>query len=239
MKDNGTMNTSEGVPAPIVCCQQLSKSFRLPEGELHLLNRVDFELHAGETVSLVGESGSGKSTFLNVLAGLEPADEGKIFWRKRSVGIKAAAGLAPLRGRSLGFVFQAYHLIPEMNLLDNVLMARRLVGKVRKQDRERGKELLDRVGLGDRLNSPPQQLSGGEKQRVAVARALINAPGVILADEPTGNLDEKTSEGVMELLFNLVHEEGAGLLLVTHNTSYARKTQKGWRLHLGQLEPLT
>jgi predicted ABC-type transport system involved in lysophospholipase L1 biosynthesis ATPase subunit len=215
----------------------LGKSFRTPFGPLEVLRSADFEVAAGESVSIRGESGSGKTTLLYCLAGLERFDRGKLQWDGREVGALGAADLARARGELLGFVFQSYCLAPELDAFENVLLARRVVGRVRTEDRVRTRALLERVGLGERMRHVPGKLSGGEAQRVAVARALLNRPRLLLADEPTGNLDERTAEDVMSLLLRLCAEENTALVLVTHHAGFAGRTARALRLERGVLGP--
>lgn len=183
----------------------------------------------------MGQSGAGKTTLLNIMTLLERPDEGEIHWNGQNVTKKSNSWLAKQRGELIGLVFQSFYLIPELNVLENVLMARRLIGRVRDQDRDRAMELLTQVGLKGRLFQPITKISGGESQRVAIARALMNQPKVIVADEPTGNLDENTAGGVMELLLALCNQENTALILVTHNPEFANKTEKKVSLHLGNL----
>jgi predicted ABC-type transport system involved in lysophospholipase L1 biosynthesis ATPase subunit len=189
----------------------------------------------GETVSIRGESGSGKSTLLNLLAGLDRPDAGELFWGSEAAHQLSLGELTQRRGRFLGMVFQAYYLIPEIDALANVLMAARLVGSVGTAERARAAALLQRVGLAGRSHHLPAQLSGGERQRVAVARALMNHPAVLLADEPTGNLDERTGDEVIELLLGVCTDEKTALVLVTHNAAHAAKTARQLALHGGRL----
>ncbi len=221
--------------APVLTARGLAKSYRTPFGALEVLHSADFEVGAGESVSIRGESGSGKTTLLYCLAGLEKCDGGQLSWDGREVGGLGSAELAQLRGRLLGFVFQSYCLAPELDALDNVLLARRIVGRVRPEDRARARALLERVGLGARMRHVPGKLSGGEAQRVAVARALMNRPRLLLADEPTGNLDERTAEEVITLLLRLCEEEQTALVLVTHHGGFAGRTQRALRLERGVL----
>jgi predicted ABC-type transport system involved in lysophospholipase L1 biosynthesis ATPase subunit len=221
--------------APVLAARGLAKIYRTPFGALEVLHSADFEVGAGESVSIRGESGSGKTTLLYCLAGLERCDGGQLFWEGQDVGGLRAAELAQTRGKLLGFVFQSYCLAPELDALDNVLLARRVAGRVRPEDRARAGELLERVGLGQRKRQVPGKLSGGEAQRVAVARALMNRPRLLLADEPTGNLDEKTAEEVMGLLLRLCGEEQTALVLVTHHAGFAGRTQRALRLEHGVL----
>jgi predicted ABC-type transport system involved in lysophospholipase L1 biosynthesis ATPase subunit len=215
--------------------RQIGKSFPSSEGPISVLRGIDFILRRGESVSIRGESGSGKSTLLNVLSGLETADAGDLFWRGKKVSGQSISGLAARRVRYIGFVFQAYYLAPELNALENVLMGARIAGKMDRTVVEHAKSLLKRVGMEHRITHSATKLSGGERQRVAVARALINNPSMILADEPTGNLDEATGVAVMDLLLELVKEEGKSLVLVTHNPEFAQRTERSLILHLGQL----
>ncbi len=220
----------------LLSARGLEKCFPGSEGAIRVLDGVDFDLRAGESVSIRGESGSGKSTLLNLLSGLERADSGRIAWRGREMAGRSLASLARERVGFIGFVFQAYYLAPELNAVENVLLAARIAGRIGPDVRDRAESLLERVGMGDRLRHSATKLSGGERQRVAVARALVNRPAVILADEPTGNLDESTGEAVMELLLELAAEEAGSLVLVTHNPGFAARTDRQLFLHLGRLE---
>ena len=201
-----------------------------PSGDRHIdvLCGADLHVAAGESVSIRGESGSGKSTLLNLLSGLDAPDSGEILW-------EGVAPAAARRARFLGMVFQAFYLIPELDALENVLMAGRMLGRPDAARRTRARELLSRVGLAERSTHLPAQLSGGERQRVAVARALMNSPRLLLADEPTGNLDEHTGEAVIDLLLGLCRETGTALVLVTHNPAHAARTDRALRLHDGLL----
>lgn len=220
---------------PLLAARGLVKTFPAPEGRIPVLKGVDFNLNSGESVSIRGESGSGKSTLLNVLSGLEVADAGELQWQGESVAGRSLGSLARLRTHYIGFVFQAYYLAPELTALENVLLSARIAGAVTASVRARAIDLLERVGMGHRLQHNATKLSGGERQRVAVARALINDPPLIMADEPTGNLDEATGEAVMGLLLELVNEADKSLILVTHNPEFAACTQRQLTLHLGCL----
>ncbi len=204
------------------------KSYPSGDRRIEVLCGVDLRVAAGESVSIRGESGSGKSTLLNLLSGLDAPDAGEIRWD----GSAPAAGT---RARYLGMVFQSFYLIPELDAWQNVLMAGRMLGSPGADSRARARDLLERVGLGDRASHLPAQLSGGERQRVAVARALMNSPRLLLADEPTGNLDERTGEAVIDLLLGLSRETGTALVLVTHNPAHAARTARALTLHDGRL----
>jgi len=219
----------------VLVARALSKTYLSGDKKLGVLSGVDIAIAAGETVSIRGESGSGKSTLLNLLAGLDRPDTGELFWSGEAAHQLALGALTARRGRFLGMVFQAYYLIPELDALANVLMAARLVGGVGQAERDRAAALLRRVGLAERGHHLPSQLSGGERQRVAVARALMNRPKVILADEPTGNLDERTGDEVIGLLLEVCAEERAALVLVTHNPAHAAKAARKFTLHDGRL----
>jgi lipoprotein-releasing system ATP-binding protein len=213
----------------------LRKTYPSGDRTLGVLDDVGLSVAAGESVSIRGESGSGKSTLLNLLAGLDRPDAGELFWGNEAAHQLSLGELTGRRGRFLGMVFQAYYLIPEIDALANVLMAARLVGSVGSAERERAVALLKRVGLAERSHHLPAHLSGGERQRVAVARALMNRPAVILADEPTGNLDERTGDEVIELLLGVCADEKTALVLVTHNAAHAAKTARQLELHGGRL----
>jgi len=216
---------------PILSAKGVRKTYPSGDRMIEVLRGVDLEVLPGESVSIRGESGSGKSTLLNLFAGLDAPDTGSILWEQSPV-LDAAA-----RSRLLGIVFQSFYLIPELDARANVLMARRICGKVDSAARQRAEELLAKVGLAERGHHLPAHLSGGERQRVAVARALMNQPKLILADEPTGNLDEHTGEAVIDLLVGLCAESSTALVLVTHNASHAAKASRHLRLHDGIFKP--
>jgi len=223
-------------PNTILEAHGLSKTFQTPTRPIQVLDEADVSLRAGETLSIRGESGAGKTTLLYLLSVLESPDSGEIFWDGESVLGQSADWRARKRATFMGFVFQAYYLMPELSAVENVLLARRLRGRVRAEDRDRAHELLKRVGLAERARQIPAKLSGGEKQRVAVARALMNRPPLVMADEPTGNLDERTGEIIMELLLSICEEEQASLILVTHNPAFAERMQRRLYLHEGRFE---
>jgi len=217
------------VSDPVLSARALRKTFPSGDAQLEVLRGVDLDVAAGESVSIRGESGSGKSTLLNLLAGLDAPDSGAVSWEgSRDTGARR-------RSAFLGMVFQSFYLIPELDALANVLLARRILGGVDGAARARASELLGHVGLGARAHHLPAHLSGGERQRVALARALMNSPRLILADEPTGNLDEGTGNGVIELLLGLCASADAALVLVTHNAAYAAMTRRSLMLTKGRL----
>lgn len=219
----------------VLKAQGLCKNYQSGPREINVLQGVDLELGAGETISIRGESGSGKSTLLNLLAGIEIADAGSVAWKGTSLTDIPVGKRPAFRSSYLGFVFQSFYLIPELNTLDNVLLAARISGLTLAEGRKRAHALLDELGLADRLHSRPEQLSGGERQRTAIARALINQPEVILADEPTGNLDEHTAERVMEQLLSVVEQHKAALVLVTHHPGFASRASRTLKLVDGRL----
>lgn len=219
----------------ILEASSLGKQFPGSGKAISVLDDVDFSLRAGESVSIRGESGSGKSTLLNVLSGLERADAGQLFWQGTEVSKYSLSKLAASRTNYIGFVFQAYYLAPELNAIENVLLGARIAGRVDRSVRERAEALLVRVGLKERMRHSSTKLSGGERQRVAVARALINDPPLVLADEPTGNLDESTGIAVMDLLMEMADESKKSLVIVTHNPDFAARTKRQLTLHLGKL----
>jgi lipoprotein-releasing system ATP-binding protein len=212
----------------------ICKTYPSGDRTLAVLQGVDFSVSAGETVSIRGESGSGKSTLLNILAGLDRPDSGELFWGAEAAHGLSLGELTARRGRYLGMVFQSYYLIPELDALANVIMGARMIGGVGTAEKARAAALLKRVGLAERTTHLPAQLSGGERQRVAVARALVNRPLLILADEPTGNLDERTGEEVISLLLEVCAEEKAALVLVTHNPAHAARCSRHLVLHDGR-----
>ncbi|MCX6955873.1 MAG: ABC transporter ATP-binding protein [Verrucomicrobia bacterium] len=212
----------------VLAAAGLRKSYLSGDRKIEVLRGVDLAIGAGESVSIRGESGSGKSTLLNLLAGLDAPDAGTLSWA-------GEAAQADRRATFLGMVFQSFYLIPEIDALANVLMAARMVKAPGAAERARAKDLIARVGLAERSTHLPAQLSGGERQRVAVARALMNSPKLLLADEPTGNLDEHTGDAVIELLLSLCAETNTALVLVTHNAAYAARVARPLFLREGVL----
>ena len=190
------------------------------------------------SLSIRGESGCGKTTLLNLLARIETADSGELLWGEQWMRCDRSATSVEVSARAsfLGVVYQAYYLVPELDVLENVLLPARILGNVASAILDRAHSLLEQMGVADKARQIPVKLSGGERQRVAIARALINSPKVLLADEPTGNLDEKTGNEVMQLLLRTCSEENASLILVTHNPSFAQATDRQLFLSEGRIE---
>ena len=192
---------------------QIEKSY----GKLAVLKGIDLEIKKGEIVAIVGASGAGKSTLLHILGTLDHPDKGKVFINDKDIFGHSPKNLAAFRNKSLGFIFQFHNLLPEFSALENVIIPGLIGNNEERKVRERAQSLLTKLGLGDRVHHKPSELSGGEQQRTAVARAMINAPDLILADEPSGNLDSKTAEELHALFFNLRQETGQTFVIVTHN----------------------
>lgn len=220
--------------AACLIAENVHKDFSSPEGPISVLRGVDFSLSAGEIAFVVGRSGSGKSTLLHLLGGLDRPTEGRVFFKGNDLSQMSEKELAVYRNRKIGFIFQFFHLLPELTLFENVLLPS-FMG--RSSNPGRARELIRRVGLRGREGHFPAQLSGGEQQRAAIARALINQPEVVFCDEPTGNLDDETAENVYELLTGLQREAGLGLVIVTHDERVAHRFQSVYRLHEGLLIP--
>jgi lipoprotein-releasing system ATP-binding protein len=221
---------------PSIVARGVSKSYVGGDGSrLQVLDGVDLEVRPGEMVSVIGQSGSGKSTLLHVLGALDHADAGEVSIGGRRIASLKEEALAELRSRNVGFVFQFHHLLREFTALENVMMPQLIAGTSERDARRRAEELLGLIGLTARATHKPAQLSGGEQQRVAVARALANRPLAVLADEPSGNLDPETSERLHDLLFAVCREEGAAMVLVTHDLALAARADRVLRLHGGQL----
>jgi putative ABC transport system ATP-binding protein len=216
--------------------EDVSMSYRLGHTQVDVLRGVSLHIAAGERVAIAGPSGSGKSSLLLLLAGLERPNQGRISLRGVDLGTLDSDGLADLRRDGMGIVFQSFHLLPSLNALDNVALPLQMAGVA--AARERARQMLARVGLADRAHHAPSQLSGGEQQRVAIARALVHRPPLLLADEPTGNLDDQTAAAVRDLLFELNQELGTTLVLVTHDMDFAARCDRVLRLHDGQLHEL-
>ncbi len=221
---------------PIVCTEDLWKTYG-ETAPVHAVRGVSLCVRSGEFLALVGPSGSGKSTLLNLLGALDAPTRGRVFFQGRQLEYDDPESLAAFRSRSVGFVFQAFHLIPALTALENVMMP--LVpyrGRLDFSLEERAAHLLHAVGLGERMRHYPGQLSGGECQRVAIARALLNTPPLLLADEPTGNLDSRTGEEIIALLERLRREQGVTIVLVTHDAAIARRADRLVRLRDGRID---
>jgi lipoprotein-releasing system ATP-binding protein len=217
-------------------CRQLAKTFH--QGELHVpvLSNISLAVEAGQHVAIVGTSGSGKSTLLHLLGGLDRASSGEVWLAGENLSALPESAVTRLRNQKLGFVYQFHHLLPEFTLVENVAMPLWIRRMDRAEAEARASEILSAVGLGHRLLHRPSELSGGERQRAAVARALVTRPQVILADEPTGNLDRHTAAQVFALLRELKSEVGAGLVMVTHDSTLAAQADCLYRLVDGTLE---
>jgi ABC-type lipoprotein export system ATPase subunit len=211
---------------PLLSAQGLCKTYLLGKRSLEVLRGVDLELEAGDFLALHGASGSGKSTLLHLLGGLDSPTRGEVRLGGRNLARLSRLELARVRNRDVGFIFQAYYLLPELDALENVCLPARMARKPAAATEARGRELLARVSLADRLEHKPYELSGGEQQRVAIARALINEPALILADEPTGNLDSRTGQDIIQLLCGLRAEKLTTLIMATHDAKVAARAPK-------------
>jgi lipoprotein-releasing system ATP-binding protein len=223
-------------PGPLVELRGVEKRFFHDGRELTVLKPIDLVIERGEMLSIVGQSGAGKSTLLHILGTLDLPTRGRIFFAGEDVTAYSSAALAEFRNKSLGFVFQFHHLLPEFTALENVMMPGLIRGLARKEIAERGRALLAEVGLGHRLAHRPGELSGGEQQRVALARAIVLEPELVLADEPTGNLDSGTSEAIHELFFGLNRSHGTTFLIVTHSGDLAGRMPRVVHMRDGQIE---
>ena len=217
--------------------ENVSRRYKEGEGQLEIFSNLNMTLQAGEVVALVGQSGAGKSSLLHMAGLLEAPSAGEIY-----IGGQAASRLSDqertaIRRDMIGFVYQAHHLLPEFDALENVVMPQMIAGKSRAEAKEEAARLLTALGLGGRLTHRPAQLSGGEQQRVAIGRALANKPRILLADEPTGNLDPKTAAGVFEALIAITRAQGVGALIATHNFALAARMDRALLLDQGRLVP--
>ncbi len=225
--------TDDRIVRPIVQATALTKQVSTGEEQLVILQDINLEVNTGEAVAIVGASGSGKSTLLGLLAGLDMPSSGRVHLDGEDIFSLDEDGRAALRGRLLGFVFQSFQLLPALTALENVMLPLELSGV--NNTRAPALELLERVGLGMRLKHYPKQLSGGEQQRVAIARAFVTHPQLLLADEPTGNLDSTTGAQIIELMFELNHERGTTLILVTHDEAISSRCARRVRLAGGKV----
>ena len=227
MSDNSTSNTA------VLAAEKVTKQVSSPEGTLTILSDVSFAIDKGDSVAIVGASGAGKSTLLALLAGLDLPSAGQIWLDGKNLTNLDEDGRAAVRAASVGFVFQSFHLVPSLNALENVMLPLELAGKP--EARKAAKSILEQVGLGERWSHYPSQLSGGEKQRVAIARAFATEPAVLFADEPTGNLDSRTGEHIVDLMFELNRNSSTTLVLVTHDKSLAARCDRMLGLDAGKL----
>ncbi len=224
----------ENPPEPLIRLEKVSKLYRMGDTEVHALRAIDFSLEKGDMVAIMGSSGSGKSTLLNVVGMLDRPTSGKYFLGGQAVQDLSETELAEQRNRKLGFVFQSFNLLPRDTALENVELPMVYAGVRPAERRRRATQALERVGLGERMHHLPNQLSGGQQQRVSIARALVNEPLVLLADEPTGALDSTTSEQVMAL-FEELHQQGMTVVLVTHDPGIAAHAKRVVSFRDGQI----
>lgn len=220
----------------IVTCRQVNKTVKSTEGPISILENIDLEVNAGEAIAVIGQSGSGKTTLLSLLAGLDVSTAGSIQLFQHTMDHMDEDARAELRNRYIGFVFQAFHLLPGFTALENVMLPLEIKDM---DDAEKiAERLLERVGMDHRSGHYPTTLSGGEQQRIAIARAFVTNPPLLLADEPTGNLDTETGQKMIDLLFELNQEHGTTLILVTHDESLTRRCDRCFRLTQGKLEQI-
>ena len=221
----------------IIKTKGLTKEYQVSKVEtLKVLKGIDTEIYEGEVITIVGPSGAGKSTLLHIIGTLDKPTKGEVIFDGEDVFRMGSNELARFRNTRIGFVFQFHHLLPEFSAIENVCLAAMISGKSMKSVEQKAKDILTEVGLGERLHHKPSELSGGEAQRVAIARALINSPKVILADEPTGNLDTKNGDEVMHLIFDLRKKYNQTFVIVTHNEKFAEMTDRTLKMVDGLIQ---
>ena len=230
-----TINNDFNSNTLVLECTDIGKVYSEGVGKLEVLSDINLQLRKGEMIAVVGASGSGKSTLLNLLGGLDQPSSGRVAVCGTNIHDLTEKELCQLRNRSMGFIYQFHHLLPEFTALENVAMALLIGGMSPRVATPKAEALLQRVGLGARLTHKPGMLSGGERQRVAIARALVTEPAVVLADEPTGNLDERTAQSVQDLMIELNASLSTSFLLVTHDSEFAARCQRRLVLHEGRL----
>ncbi|MES2252516.1 MAG: ABC transporter ATP-binding protein [Pseudomonadota bacterium] len=220
----------------ILSCKDIHRVYQQGDSPLHILKGINFDLKAGEIVALVGASGSGKSTFLHVAGLLEKPSSGEVSINNKNVSTLPDSELTRLRRTHLGFIYQFHHLLPEFNALENVMMPLLMTGVAKKQARTKAEILLEKMGLSHRLTHSTKKLSGGEQQRVAIARALVHDPMILLADEPTGNLDNETADIVFAELMHMIRNQNLAGIIATHDLALARKMDRVVHLRNGIME---
>jgi lipoprotein-releasing system ATP-binding protein len=232
VNENAGVNTASN---RVLECISLSKEYKIGPEPIRILNELEFILNAGDWVSIVGTSGSGKTTLLNMLAGLDSTTSGSVNWSGQDISTLSESKLGELRNRHLGFVYQFHHLLAEFDALENVSMPLWIQGVSKKIAKEKGLDILKKVGLEHRALHKPAELSGGERQRVAIARALITKPAMVLLDEPTGNLDSQTADEIQVLLRELNESVKTAFIVVTHDLKFAQQANRSYRLDQGKL----
>lgn len=219
----------------ILHCQQLGMTYTEGPNDVEVLSDINLHIEQGERIAIVGASGSGKSTLLHLLGGLDLPTTGSVWVDGQELSRMSDKKRGLIRNQYLGFVYQFHHLLPEFTAVENVAMPLLIRGEATSSATKKASELLEEIGLGHRLEHRPIELSGGERQRAAIARALVSEPNVVLADEPTGNLDENTAQGVFDMMMSLNERIGTALVMVTHDTTLANKMDKRYHLELGEL----
>lgn len=232
---NQQTDVQTDTPTRVLTCEKLTKNYQVGPDALTVLDELELELNQGEWIAIVGASGSGKTTLLNMLGGLDSPSQGKVTWVGEDIQQLDEKTLGELRNRSLGFVYQFHHLLPEFTAVENVAMPLWIQGMNKKVAKEKALALLEQVGLSKRHNHKPAELSGGERQRVAIARALVTEPAIVLMDEPTGNLDRHTAESIQTLLTSLNTRVKTAFITVTHDLQFAENAEKVYRLEEGKL----